>query len=118
MGPFFMLASFGFVWQLSLPETAALRASKRYEAISALPLRLGLGSAGTKGGRGLCNEGAEETAGGRGCKTNPIPHKPAWKSYRNEAKNEPNFRSRSGSAGCGLWLGDNPFHLRWGLAGS
>ncbi len=41
--------------------------------------------------------------GGRGCKTNPILRKPVWKSYQNEAKNEPKLGCAAGARGavCG-----------------
>lgn len=88
---------------------------KRLERKQAI-FRIGfvLGFAGTKGGQGLCNEGAEGTAKGfcgyrrktprgRGCETNPILHKPVWKSYRNGAKNEPKLGRVAGARGavCG-----------------
>jgi hypothetical protein len=139
--PFFGV---GFVWQLSLPETAVLRASKPHEAICnlgttwlrlvglglALPLRLGLGDAGSFGiwGReprkGLRLRGRRRRGGiakrtqfyasrcgkvtGRKPKTNP------------NAAHDSGVSSDSAWVGRrrGLWLGDNSFHLGRGLAGS
>jgi hypothetical protein len=70
-GLFFALASF---WGLPAPRAAKVCA--------------------TTGAEGTAKEFCgykRKTPRGRGCETNPILHKPVWKSYQNEAKNEPNW---------------------------